>query len=154
MRKKKIVDETASGITAGTKPASAAVPQILQTPVRQTAAPRDAQGLDAWPSANAPQDPSWTGDGSVSRTDASQSVSRRSSVALDGHIASADLLNPSDALDLLAHVADLEPGNQDKQSMPSRTANARQEPRDSNLRYPPISDGALGFGDAATLIRQ
>lgn len=154
VRKKKVLDESGAGAAAGgSSTAIAAVP--LQTPVRQSAA-RDGHGLDAWPHGGAAQqqDPSWTGDGSASRTDASQSASRRSSVALEGHLAAADLLNPSDALDLLAQVADLEPGNQDKESMPARTAHSRQAPHDTNLRYPPISDGALGFADAAALIQQ
>ncbi|OAA38187.1 C6 transcription factor [Beauveria brongniartii RCEF 3172] len=126
----------------------------LHTPVRQPAM-RDGHGIDTWPHSGPAQqqDPSWTGDGSASRTDASQSTSRRSSVVLDGHLASADLLNPSDALDLLAQVADLEPGHSDKDAMPVRTASSRQPSRDLNLRYPPISDGALGFADAAALIQ-
>lgn len=154
VRKKKNLGEAGdSAADGGNGTAIAAGP--LQTPVRQTSA-RDGHGMDAWPHGGAAQhqDPSWTGDGSASRTDASQSASRRSSVALEGHLASADLLNPSDALDLLAQVADLEPGNHDKESMPARTANSRQAPRDTNLRYPPISDGALGFADAAALIQQ
>lgn len=154
VRKKRNLDEPgASAAGGGNGTAFAAGP--LQTPVRQTSA-RDGHDMDAWPHGGAAphQDPSWTADGSASRTDASQSASRRSSVALDGHLASADLLNPSDALDLLAQVADLEPANRDKESMPTRTANSRQAPRDTNLRYPPISDGALGFADAAALIQQ
>ncbi|OAA69681.1 aminopeptidase 2 [Cordyceps fumosorosea ARSEF 2679] len=156
VRKKKPFEESGAGAVTGPSGNPMAVGS-LQTPVRQTA-PRD--GMDAWPHGAAAvagpqpqQDPSWTGDGSASRTDASQSASRRSSVALDGHLAAADLLNPSDALDLLAQVADLDPGSQDKDAMPVRAANARQTPRDTNLRYPPISDGALGFADAAALIQ-
>lgn len=146
MRKKKIPAETEGGSSADAVPG-------LHTPVRQTG-PRDGQAVDAWHPAATQQDSAWTGDGSASRTDVSQSGSRHSSVALEGHLAAADLLNPSDALDLLAHVADLEPSSHDKQSMPSRTSHTRQEPRDTNLRYPPISDGALGFADAAALIQQ
>lgn len=154
VRKKRPLDE--SGARAATDVSSVSMGGgPLHTPVRQPAM-RDGHGIDAWPHGGPAQqqDPSWTGDGSASRTDASQSASRRSSVVLDGHLASADLLNPSDALDLLAQVADLEPGHSDKDAMPVRTANSRQPSRDLNLRYPPISDGALGFADAAALIQQ
>ncbi|KAM3461769.1 hypothetical protein NHJ6243_004703 [Beauveria neobassiana] len=153
VRKKRPLDE--SGARAATDVSSVSMGGgPLHTPVRQPAM-RDGHGIDAWPHGGPAQqqDPSWTGDGSASRTDASQSASRRSSVVLDGHLASADLLNPSDALDLLAQVADLEPGHSDKDAMPVRTANSRQPSRDLNLRYPPISDGALGFADAAALIQ-
>lgn len=178
VRKKKLLDDNGNPIAPATGAAGSSSSNAaagpgggsrttgpLQTPARQTA-PRDAQGIEAWQQQQQQQqqaghqhhppqpDPAWTGDGSVSRTDASQSASRRSSVALEGHLAAADLLNPSDALDLLAQVADLEPGSQDKQSMPSRTTNTRQEPQQANLRYPPISDGALGYADAAALIQQ
>lgn len=90
----------------------------------------------------------------MSRTEASQSVSRRSSVALDGHIASADLLNPSDALDLLAHVADLDPSGQDKNSASQRDRNAQRDSTTSSVQYPPITNGALAYADAASLLQQ
>ncbi|KAM3520623.1 hypothetical protein NHJ13051_006742 [Beauveria bassiana] len=153
VRKKRPLDE--SGARAATDVSSVSMGGgPLHTPVRQPAM-RDGHSIDTWPHGGPAQqqDPSWTGDGSASRTDASQSASRRSSVVLDGHLASADLLNPSDALDLLAQVADLEPGHSDKDAMPVRTANSRQPSRHLNLRYPPISDGALGFADAAALIQ-
>ncbi|KAM3442840.1 hypothetical protein NHJ13734_002164 [Beauveria thailandica] len=153
VRKKRPLDDSGAGVATDVSSVNMGGGP-LHTPVRQPAM-RDGHGIDTWPHSGPAQqqDPSWTGDGSASRTDASQSASRRSSVVLDGHLASADLLNPSDALDLLAQVADLEPGHSDKDAMPVRTASSRQPSRDLNLRYPPISDGALGFADAAALIQ-
>ncbi|UPL03793.1 hypothetical protein LCI18_014727 [Fusarium solani-melongenae] len=81
--------------------------------------------------------------------------SRHHTVRLEGHFTSSDLLNPSDALDLLAHVADLEPGGSaraaeatggDTMDMGSLSAAAQQA-----SRYPPISSGALTVSDAGYL---
>lgn len=113
---------------------------------------KDTQGIDEWRVAQ--NDQSWAADESAGRTEASRSVSRRSSVALEGHIASADLLNPSDALDLLAHVADLDPSGKEKQSMQQRGRNARHDSGSSPVNYPPISNGALAYADAASLLQQ
>lgn len=145
MRKKKVTD--------------AGEPTHLSDAARRHAGPgqannggKDAQSIGDWqPPA---QDPAWAAEGSMSRTEASQSVSRRSSVALDGHIASADLLNPSDALDLLAHVADLDPSGQDKNSASQRDRNAQRDSTTSSVQYPPITNGALAYADAASLLQQ
>ncbi|KAI8403037.1 hypothetical protein FOFC_16468 [Fusarium oxysporum] len=76
-------------------------------------------------------------------------------VRLKGHFTSSDLLNPSDALDLLAHVADMEPEGhaqtQDAEGDPenlTRMANTSQGVCD----YPPVTSGALTLSEAAFLI--
>jgi hypothetical protein len=78
-------------------------------------------------------------------------------VRLKGHFTSSDLLNPSDALDLLAHVADMEPEGhaqtQDAEGDPensTRMANTSQGVCD----YPPVTSGALTLSEAAFLIEQ
>lgn len=80
---------------------------------------------------------------------------------LDGHFASTDLLNPADALHLLAQVADLESDEQpDIDGSTGRGATATNHSRGSGAaqtdayQYPPISDGHLTFSDASYLIRQ
>ncbi|KLO89023.1 3-oxoacyl-[acyl-carrier-protein] reductase [Fusarium fujikuroi] len=76
-------------------------------------------------------------------------------VRLKGHFTSSDLLNPSDALDLLAHVADMEPEGhaqtQDAEGDPensTRMANTSQGVCD----YPPVTSGALTLSEASFLI--
>ncbi|KAG9503129.1 hypothetical protein J7337_005969 [Fusarium musae] len=76
-------------------------------------------------------------------------------VRLKGHFTSSDLLNPSDALDLLAHVADMEPEGhaqtQDTEGDPensTRMANISQGVCD----YPPVTSGALTLSEASFLI--
>lgn len=78
---------------------------------------------------------------------------------LEGHITSADLLNPSDALDLLAQVADLDPGGRNP---PLETAHGDMIDQGMGLEtgraqhltyYPPISSGALTMPDASVLIQ-
>lgn len=98
------------------------------------------------------EDTTWTGDALNSR-DPSRSVSRRSSVALEGHITSTDLLNPSDALDLLAQVADLDPSRQSKDSAHHGRNNIGKDSTAQSVLYPPISNGALGFADATALVQ-
>jgi hypothetical protein len=147
VRKKKVADGEDAGRHALNADSHAAGPG----PTTQTVG-KDTQGIDEWRVAQ--NDPSWAAEESAGRTEASQSVSRRSSVALEGHIASADLLNPSDALDLLAHVADLDPSGKGKQSMQQLGRNARQDSGGSAVNYPPISDGALAYADAASLLQQ
>jgi hypothetical protein len=79
---------------------------------------------------------------------------------LEGHITSADLLNPSDALDLLAQVADLDPGGRNQPLEPTH-----HDMNDQGMGletgttqhltyYPPISSGALTITDASVLIQQ
>lgn len=87
--------------------------------------------------------------------------SRTSSDGLEGHIATTDLLNPSDALDLLAQVADLDPGRQRDASTGQVGANSRhvdgmQQPvgRLATSYYPPLNDGALTLSEAAYLVKR
>ncbi|KAH6657650.1 fungal-specific transcription factor [Truncatella angustata] len=77
---------------------------------------------------------------------------------LEGHIANSDLLNPADALHLLAQVADLESDEQSGSPGPSTIATNMSAPGRGNVPpgtyyYPPISDGHLTVSDAAFLIQ-
>lgn len=80
---------------------------------------------------------------------------------LEGHIANSDLLNPADALHLLAQVADLESDGQSGSpgpSGPTGTTNmlapGRGDASSGTYQYPPISDGHLTLSDASRLIQQ
>lgn len=80
---------------------------------------------------------------------------------LEGHFASTDLLNPADALHLLAQVADLESDEQpDSESSAGRGATATSHAQGSGAartdthQFPPISDGHLTLSDASYLIKQ
>lgn len=84
----------------------------------------------------------------------------RGPVQLQGHFTSSDLLNPSDALDLLAHVADMEPeGHDHNQSQetvrqvegPTNVTNASSQ---AACNYPPIVSGALSLPEVSFLIEQ
>lgn len=140
IRKKKLVESDELGDE--TLPSQADTSRFSVNP---------AQSLEDWQTRQQ-RASSWV-DESTSRTDPSQSVSRRSSVALEGHIASTDLLNPSDALDLLAQVADLDPSRQGKLGSSSADQRGQQNSTNAAVQYPPILDGALGYADANTLVQ-
>jgi hypothetical protein len=87
--------------------------------------------------------------------------SRTGSDGLEGHIARTDLLNPSDALDLLAQVADLDPGRQRNASSGQPGSNNRHidgmhqsNGRGSSTYYPPLDDGVLTHSDASYLVKR
>lgn len=80
--------------------------------------------------------------------------------SIEGQITSADLLNPSDALDLLAQVADLDAKRQEN-STPSGSVNRHSNSQQSGASdvngstyYPPIAEGMLSLSDASILIDQ
>lgn len=139
VRKKKIPELDDDGVPL--------LPQHGGHPVQ---ASRQNMAMDSW-QATAAADNSWVDESAASRTDPSQPASRRSSVALEGHLASNDLLNPSDALDLLAQVADLDPSRHPRQGDGTGQNNGSRPSASS--RYPPISDGALGYANANTLVQ-
>lgn len=111
----------------------------------------------AWPS---PQQPStWRADSPGGSTQDPADDSRRDSDGLEGHIASTDLLNPSDALDLLAQVADLDPGRQASSSgrdgASSRHARgAAHGAAAETAFFPPIADGVLTWPEASYLVKR
>ncbi|KAM0233770.1 hypothetical protein ACHAP5_010293 [Fusarium lateritium] len=79
----------------------------------------------------------------------------RDAVQLKGHFTSSDLLNPSDALDLLAHVADMDPeGHNQPQEAPDEIENLTRNtnPSQGICHYPPIASGALAASEASFLI--
>lgn len=80
---------------------------------------------------------------------------------LEGHIASTDLLNPADALHLLAQVADLEtdeqpgsPSTTRPNGSAARMASGPGAAQSDVCHYPPISNGQLTLQDAAFLVKQ
>lgn len=81
----------------------------------------------------------------------------RDAVQLKGHFTSSDLLNPSDALDLLAHVADMDPeGHVQSHEAPDEMENPARitNPSQGICHYPPIASGALTLSEASFLIEQ
>jgi len=78
---------------------------------------------------------------------------------LQGHFTSSDLLNPSDALDLLAHVADMGPEGHDHGRMEEEggrvehPTNVTGAPHGA-CKYPPIESGTLALSDVSFLIEQ
>lgn len=124
---------------------------------QQSGAPDAVQG---WPSS-----PHHTGNWRADSPDAGSTQemadSRTSSDGLEGHIATTDLLNPSDALDLLAQVADLDPGRQRNASTGQAGANNRHVDgmhhtvgRSAASYYPPLDDGILTPSDASYLVKK
>ncbi|KAF5007606.1 hypothetical protein FDECE_6070 [Fusarium decemcellulare] len=75
------------------------------------------------------------------------------SVRLQGHFTTSDLLNPSDALDLLAHVADMEPEGHIRAAETEVNSLDPGRATSTSCRYPPISSGALTISDAVFLIK-
>lgn len=116
----------------------------------------ESEALQGWPS---PQSvPNWRGE-SPSGSTQDLEESRRGSDGLEGHIASTDLLNPSDALDLLAQVADLDPGGHGNSSgragANSRSAQGPAQGAASSTAYfPPIADGILTWSEVSYLLKR
>lgn len=90
-------------------------------------------------------------------------ILRGSRGRLEGHITSADLLNPSDALDLLAQVANLDPQGQghnqedvevEHHNIPEASRGLETSKTRSIANYPPISSGALSLLDVASLLQE
>ncbi|KAM0543865.1 hypothetical protein ACHAPJ_012102 [Fusarium lateritium] len=80
----------------------------------------------------------------------------RDAAQLKGHFTSSDLLNPSDALDLLAHVADMEPeGHAQPQAAQGEMENPTRitNPPQGICHYPPIASGELTVSEASFLIK-
>lgn len=107
------------------------------------------QGLREW-------DDGWQEPASGSTT-----VRRQSAAASDieNHIASADLLNPSDALDLLAQVADRDAAEsrgelQQHDTQKTRQKGASQPVTAQTAVFPPIADGYLAVADMLQLLEQ
>ncbi|KAM4064424.1 fungal zn(2)-Cys(6) binuclear cluster domain-containing protein [Hirsutella rhossiliensis] len=120
----------------------------------QQADPDVRQG---WPSPQSAQN--WRGESSVESSQDTAEESRRDSDGLEGHIASTDLLNPSDALDLLAQVADLDPGGR-RSSSGRDAAKSRNAPGSgdgaapSTACFPPVANGILTWPEASYLVRR
>lgn len=122
--------------------------------------PGDTNTIQGWPSS-----PHHTGNWRADSPDAGSTQemadSRTSSDGLEGHIATTDLLNPSDALDLLAQVADLDPGRQRNTSTGQAGSNNRHADgmhqtvgRSAASYYPPLDDGILTPSDASYLVKR
>ncbi|KAF4469282.1 hypothetical protein FALBO_3820, partial [Fusarium albosuccineum] len=75
------------------------------------------------------------------------------SARLQGYFTTSDLLNPSDALDLLAHVADMEPEGHIQVAETEVNSLDSGRATSTSCRYPPISSGALTISDAVFLIK-
>ncbi|KAL0766343.1 hypothetical protein CaCOL14_010788 [Colletotrichum acutatum] len=108
---------------------------------------------------------SWPGSTSQPDSPGGRSTrSLKSSGDIEGHITSSDLLNPSDALNLLAQVADLdgEERRDDMRHLSVSDAPGRDKcsPRKGSRKpstpaatlYPPISDGVLSLPVASRLL--
>ncbi|KAG5913913.1 hypothetical protein E4U42_000786 [Claviceps africana] len=135
---------------------------------RQSSQPRSSQQtreiheIRGWPSSPQHSGGNWRVHGSDGGSaPAPVAGSRTSSDGLEGHIASTDLLNPSDALDLLAQVADLDPGRDCNATIGQPAANGRQV--DDRQRavgratvgyYPPLDDDVLTPAEATYLLRR
>lgn len=114
---------------------------------------RPSDVLEHWQSP--PPAAGWPGDASGAMQE--RPPLGGSSDGLEGRITSGDLLNPSDALDLLAQVADLDTH---ERGGPSRSTgdstNAQGIPVDtigSAAQYPPISEGILPLSQVAVLVQ-
>ncbi|KAK6444253.1 hypothetical protein FP744_10000501 [Trichoderma asperellum] len=114
--------------------------------------------MRAWLSSSQ-QAGNWPDEGGSTREIAE---SRTSSDGLEGHIANTDLLNPSDALDLLAQVADLDPDRQRNALAGQAGSNNRLAVdgmpqivgRSAASYYPPLDDGILTPSEASYLVKR
>lgn len=126
--------------------------------------PRETHEIQGWPSSSQ-QTGNWRAhsppDGGSAPAVALATGSRTSSDGLEGHIASTDLLNPSDALDLLAQVADLDPGRERGTVLGQPAADSRHVDglqkavsRNAANHYPPLDDGILTPAEVTYLLRR
>ncbi|KAB5513380.1 hypothetical protein GE09DRAFT_633063 [Coniochaeta sp. 2T2.1] len=113
---------------------------------RPPASPR--QGLRQWE------------DGWQETASGSTTLRRQSSAASDieNHIASADLLNPSDALDLLAQVADRDAAESRGELLQHVNRNSIQKGISQSMNhqstiFPPIAEGYLAVADVLPLLK-
>ncbi|KAG5972934.1 hypothetical protein E4U55_000691 [Claviceps digitariae] len=131
---------------------------------RSSHQPRETHEIQGWPSS-----PQQTGNWRAHSPDGGSAPavaagSRTSSDGLEGHIASTDLLNPSDALDLLAQVADLNPGRGGRHAttiigQPAAHTRHVDDMQQAGGRaaanyYPPLDDGMLTPAEATYLLRR
>lgn len=122
--------------------------------------PAGTDAVQGWPSSP-PHTGNWRADSPDAGSTQEMADSRTSSDGLEGHIATTDLLNPSDALDLLAQVADLDPGRQRNTStgqpgQSNRHVDGMQQAvgRSATSYYPPLHDGILTPSDASYLVKK
>ncbi|TEA14251.1 Transcriptional activator ARO80 [Colletotrichum sidae] len=127
----------------------------------QKSTPGQPQTDDPWscsPEGDTPgRAASWPGSGSQPNSPGGRSL--QSTGDIEGHITSSDLLNPSDALNLLAQVADLDGDGTERPRKPSGGA-ANHDDHSSEAsnqssktaHYPPISDGFLSMSVASRLL--
>lgn len=119
--------------------------------------PSGADDMRAWLSSSQ-QTGNWPDEGSTREI----AESRTSSDGLEGHIANTDLLNPSDALDLLAQVADLDPDRQRNALAGQAGSNSRLAVdgmpqlvgRSAASYYPPLDDGIITPSEASYLVKR
>lgn len=135
---------------------------------RQPSRPRSShhaggsQEIQGWPSSPPPHTGgNWPADSPDVGSALEMAGSRTSSDGVEGHVASTDLLNPSDALDLLAQVADLDPGRQRNPPVGQTAANIRHVDgmqqavgRPAATYYPPLDDGILTPSEASYLLKR
>ncbi|KAG6021923.1 hypothetical protein E4U41_002362 [Claviceps citrina] len=115
--------------------------------------------IQGWPSS--PQHAGhWPSRSPKAGSASDMAGSRMSSDGLEGHIASADILNPSDALDLLAQVAHLDPARQRNTivgpaAVSGRHGDGMQQAlgRPPASYHPPLDDGILTHLEATHLLR-
>lgn len=77
--------------------------------------------------------------------------------SLQDHVTSTDLLNPSDALDLLARVASHDDGDRaaaTPMQHPTNTTHSSQGPQEGAAEFTPISENAVTEATALCLIRE
>ncbi|QLI68403.1 uncharacterized protein G6M90_00g047860 [Metarhizium brunneum] len=122
--------------------------------------PAGTDAVQGWPSSP-PHAGNWRADSPDAGSTQEMADSRTSSDGLEGHIATTDLLNPSDALDLLAQVADLDPGRQrntltGQPGQSNRHVDGMQQTvgRPATSYYPPLHDGILTPSDASYLVKK
>lgn len=111
-----------------------------------------------WASTSPPQD--WPATESEP-PNATEHFTRGKSPDLEGHMTSADLLNPSDALNLLAQVADTDEHRgalpaQSKTRRDTQTHEAAQDRMDylAPHQYPPLTENALTLSDISFLVHK
>ena len=133
--------------------------QCRRIPRRAQTNAASGGNLQQWPSDH--PSGNWRGESPGGSGSTYDTAGSRTSpdAGLDGHIATADILNPSDALDLLAQVADLDPGRRGSASTrrtgKDRDADGTPSAIDRPVAYyPPLDDGVMDASEAAYLLKR
>lgn len=123
------------------------------TPVNPPADSNESRPHIEWP----PNANRWEGTQGQDLHDSIRTEAFQEDESLQDHVTSTDLLNPSDALDLLARVAshdEVDRAAATPTQHPTNTTHSSQGPQEGAAEFTPISENAVTEATALLLVRE